>query len=118
MIRSLQSAIPLSLIPPACRRRAFACQANRRGASKVETGRNAMNQAWMAMALPMMLLAPGVAAQDAASDATRAAQAELAKWLSLRPEEQTAEFQTIMRLCNAGFRFNQKKHTQQINTQT
>ena len=42
-----------------------------------------MKQAWMAMALPMLLMAPGVAAQDAASDATRAAQAELAKRLPL-----------------------------------
>ncbi|MBB5708483.1 alkyl/aryl-sulfatase [Sphingopyxis panaciterrulae] len=42
-----------------------------------------MKQAWMAMALPMLLLAPGVAAQDAASEATRAAQAELAKRLPL-----------------------------------
>jgi len=42
-----------------------------------------MKQAWMAMALPMLLVAPGVAAQDAASEATRAAQAELAKRLPL-----------------------------------
>src|SRR3546814_17020103 len=84
MIRSLQSAIPLSLIPPACRRRAFACQANRRGASRVEPGRNAMKQAWRAMALPLLLLEPGVAAPDAASEATRAAQAEQDCRASLR----------------------------------
>ena len=42
-----------------------------------------MRQAWMAMTFPVLLLAPGVAAQDMASDATRAAQAELAKRLPL-----------------------------------
>jgi len=42
-----------------------------------------MKKAWMAMALPVLLAAPDVRAQDAASAATRAAQAELAKRLPL-----------------------------------
>lgn len=42
-----------------------------------------MKKAWMAMALPVLLAAPDVGAQDAASAATRAAQAELAKRLPL-----------------------------------
>src|SRR5690606_14003687 len=42
-----------------------------------------MKKAGMAMALPVLLAAPDVRAQDAASAATRAAQAELAKRLPL-----------------------------------